>query len=92
MDRGAGQAIVHRVTKESDMTEHTHTHTDTHICMYVCVVFAHIHIFPRLCQSHSRVGEVREESTRSWLVAFLKPEVIILLHLAPPFNLNLVIS
>ena len=26
MDRGAWRAIVHRVAKESDMTEHAHTH------------------------------------------------------------------
>ena len=34
MDSGAWWAIVHGVTKESDMTEllktHTHTHTHTH--------------------------------------------------------------
>ena len=27
MDRGAWQALVHGVAKESDTTEHTHTHT-----------------------------------------------------------------
>jgi len=30
MDRGAWQTTVHGVTKELDMTEHTHTHTDTY--------------------------------------------------------------
>ena len=29
MDRGAWRAIVHGVTKESDMTERAHTHTRT---------------------------------------------------------------
>ena len=29
-DRGAWQATVHRVKKESDTTEHTYTHTHTH--------------------------------------------------------------
>ena len=29
MDRGAWQAIVPEVTKESNMTEHTHTYTVT---------------------------------------------------------------
>ena len=29
-DRGAWQATVHRVKKESDTTEHTHTHTQAH--------------------------------------------------------------
>ena len=30
MDREAWWATVHRVTKESDMTERSHTHTHTH--------------------------------------------------------------
>ena len=30
MNRGNWWATVHRVTKSSDMTEHTHTHTHTH--------------------------------------------------------------
>ena len=61
MDRGAGRAIVHRVTKESDVTEHPHAHTPIHIyvCTYVWCVYTRVHIFPRLCQSHSRVGEAR---------------------------------
>ena len=38
LDRGAWQAIVHGVTRESDTneaTEHTHTHTHTHTHMYI---------------------------------------------------------
>ena len=53
MDRGAGRAIVHRVTKELDMTEHPHAHTHTHryIYMYVhvCGVFKHIYAFSLDC-------------------------------------------
>ena len=49
MDRGAGQAIVHRVTKESDMTEHTHTHTRIHIYVCTCVWCLHTYTFSLDC-------------------------------------------
>ena len=35
MDRGAWWATVHRITKESDTTEHTHTHTSIKLKKYL---------------------------------------------------------
>ena len=39
MDREAWRAVVHRLTKKSDMTEHTHTHTHTHLIMTIFPIY-----------------------------------------------------
>ena len=53
VDRGAWQATVHGVTKESDMTEqlktHTHTHTHTHVLFIYFLPF--LDVF-KICGKH----------------------------------------
>ena len=40
MDRGAWRAIVHGVTKESDMTERTHTHAQKEHAIMCCTLLS----------------------------------------------------
>ena len=49
-DRGAWRAIVHRVTKSSQLNQlsthsiHTHTHTHTHVCFFI-YIYIYIYIY-----------------------------------------------
>ena len=79
------------------MSMHTCTDRYTHMYACMCGVFIHTYTFSldcvRVTAGSAKPGrKAREENSRSWLVAFLKPEVIILFCLAPPFNLSLAIS